>query len=80
MAAISSNVLVFLSFSLDIANLLCDGLKGFFVIRVLRLQLWKPLDQQGQERTIIWNIPCCFLAETCCDIVRLCYSREIDSG
>jgi hypothetical protein len=32
MAAIPSNVLVFLSFSLDIANLLCDGLKGFFVI------------------------------------------------
>jgi len=36
---IMPHVLVLFGFSLNIANLLCNGLKGFFVTGVLRLQL-----------------------------------------
>lgn len=63
-----TDVLVFFGFSLNITDLLCDGLKGVLVIRVLRLQLWILKISKGSKKSSSRHVPCCFLAETCCDI------------
>jgi hypothetical protein len=54
---IRSDILVFLGFSLNIANLLCDGLEGLFVIRVLCLQLWSFWISKEKRRPMIDTYP-----------------------
>lgn len=61
---ICNGLLVLFGLLFYITDLLCDCLKGVFVVCVLRLQFYAlSADVRATQMT---PLPCCFLADICC--------------